>query len=231
MDPKLIDQFLSPILNNQADYTKGNRFFDLEKINNMPRTRLIGNAVLSLFAKISTGYWNLFDPTNGYTAIHANIVRNLPLKKISKGYFFETDILFRLNTIRAVVCDIPIMAHYGNEASNLRISKIIPEFARKHWYNFIKRIFYNYYLRDMSLASIELPIGLLLLMFGILFGGSHWITSIITGKPTLIGTVMLSALSILTGLQFVMAFIGYDISSVPKHPVHNYFKVKTQNDA
>lgn len=220
MDTSLIPYFIEPILSGEADYTKGNRFFDLEEIRSMPGVRLFGNAVLSLISKLSTGYWDLFDPTNGYTAIHADVAKHLPFDKISQRYFFETDILFRLNILRAVVVDVPMEAKYGDEVSNLKISSIIGEFLFKHTRNFLKRIFYNYYLRDLSLASIELPLGLLLLLFGIGQGGYHWLASAQAGVPTPAGTVMLAALPILLGLQFVMAFLGYDISSVPRRPRH-----------
>ena len=220
MDPALIMDFVAPIANGEADYTKGNRFFDLEKVRAMPKVRLFGNAVLSLMCKLSSGYWNLFDPTNGYTAIHADVARHLPFDKISRRYFFETDILFRLNTLRAVVIDVPMDAKYGDEVSNLKISKIIGEFFAKHVRNFSKRIFYNYYLRDMSLASIELPVGLVLLGFGSIYGGYHWMHSAQAGIPTPAGTVMLSALPILAGIQLLLGFIGYDVSSVPVRPVH-----------
>ncbi len=220
MDPALIMDFVSPIVNGEADYTKGNRFFDLEKVRSMPKVRLFGNAVLSLMCKLSSGYWNLFDPTNGYTAIHADVARHLPFNKISRRYFFETDILFRLNTLRAVVVDVPMDAKYGDEVSNLKISKIVGEFFAKHVRNFSKRIFYNYYLRDMSLASIELPVGLVLLGFGSIYGAYHWILSAQAGIPTPAGTVMLSALPILAGIQLLLGFIGYDVSSVPIRPLH-----------
>jgi glycosyltransferase involved in cell wall biosynthesis len=220
MDPSLIQYFVDPILSEEADYAKGNRFFNLEKIGTMPPARLFGNAVLSLMAKLSTGYWDLFDPTNGYTAIHADIARQLPFEKISRRYFFETDILFRLNTLRAVVVDIPMDARYEEEVSNLKISKVVGEFLIKHARNFSKRIFYNYYLRDLSLASIELPLGLILFMFGSLFGGWHWISAVREGTTTPAGTVMLSALPILMGLQLILAFLGYDISSVPRRKMH-----------
>lgn len=225
MDPSLIPQFVGPIITGESDYTKGNRFFDLDEIRAMPRIRLFGNAVLSLMAKVSTGYWDLFDPTNGYTAIHAGVARHLSFEKISKRYFFETDILFRLNLLRAVVQDVPMDAKYGSEVSNLKVSRIVGEFFVKHARNFIKRIFYNYYLRDMSLASIELPVGLFLLLFGLIFGSYHWYHSANLGISTPAGTIMLAALPVLTGLQFVMAFIGYDISAVPRRPRHRYRKM------
>lgn len=226
MDTSLIPYFIEPILAGEADYTKGNRFFDLEEINAMPKLRLFGNAVLSLMTKLSSGYWDLFDPTNGYTAIHAEVVRHLPFSKISRRYFFETDILFRLNTLRAVVVDVPMNAKYGDEVSNLRISKIVGEFLIKHVRNFMKRVFYNYYLRDMSLASIELPLGLVLLLAGTGYGGYHWLESARVGVVTPAGTVMLAALPILMGLQLILAFVGFDIASVPRRPRHKKPRVQ-----
>lgn len=221
MDASLIPNFIEPILTGEADYSKGNRFFDLEEIRSMPKVRVFGNAVLSFMTKLSSGYWDLFDPTNGYTAIHADVARHLPFSKISRRYFFETDVLFRLNTLRAVVIDIPMDARYGDEVSNLKISKVVGEFLFKHARNFTKRIFYNYYLRDMSLASIELPLGVSLLMFGACFGGWHWLLAVREGITTPAGTVMLSALPTLMGLQLVLAFLAYDIASLPRRPIHH----------
>lgn len=224
MDPSLIPDFVAPIAAGVADYTKGNRFFDLETVRAMPRMRLFGNAALSFLTKLSSGYWDLFDPTNGYTAIHRDVAQHLSLDKISRRYFFETDMLFRLNILRAVVVDIPMNAKYGNETSNLRISRIIGEFLMKHSRNFLKRIFYNYYLRDMSLASIELPLGLLMLVFGCLFGSYSWVQSINSGLQTSAGTVMLSALPIIVGLQLILSFLAYDMRATPNRPFHTLRK-------
>lgn len=220
MDPALLPDFVTPIASGLADYTKGNRFFDLEAISAMPRVRLFGNAVLSFMTKLSSGYWDLFDPTNGYTAVHRDVARLLPFDKISQRYFFETDILFRLNTMRAVVIDIPMAANYADEVSNMKISRIVGEFLVKHARNFFKRIFYNYYLRDMSLASLQLPLGVAMVSFGTIFGAYHWIASLQSGQPTPAGTVMLSAMPIILGTQFILAFIGHDIASVPSRPLH-----------
>ena len=221
MDPALIDRFVRPILRGQADYTKGNRFYDLRQIRNMPATRLVGNSVLSFMAKLSTGYWHLFDPTNGFTAIHARVARHLHGQEISERYFFETDMLFRLNILRAVVVDIPMDARYGDETSNLRVSQVLGEFLSKHVRNFGKRIFYNYFLRDMTVASLELLLGSALLTFGVVFGGLRWAQAMASGMATPLGTIMLAALPALVGLQMLLAFVAFDVANVPRRPIHD----------
>lgn len=221
MDPALIPYLIYPILVGEADYTKGNRFFELTEIRAMPVVRLFGNAFLSFMTKLSTGYWDLFDPTNGFTAIHSDVAKNLPFSKISRRYFFESDMLFRLNILRAVVMDVGMDAKYGDEVSNLKVSKVIGEFFFKNIRNLLKRIFYNYYLRDFSVASIELPLGLGLVVFGLSTGAYHWLESARMGVATPAGTVMLAALPILMGLQFLLAFLSYDIAQVPTHSRHH----------
>lgn len=220
MDPALIARFTLPIVRGQADYTKGNRFYDLSQLVHMPKMRLLGNAGLSFMAKLSTGYWNLFDINNGFTALHAKAARCLPFEKISKRFFFESDILFRLGTVRAVVVDIPMHAKYGDESSNLSIGKVVGEFLGKHSRNFAKRIFYNYFLRDMTVASLELVFGLGMLIFGLIYGGIHWVEAVSHGVATPLGTIMLAALPTMLGLQLLLAFIGYDVAAVPRRPIH-----------
>ena len=186
----------------------------------MPRIRILGNAALSFMTKFSTGYWSIFVPTNGYTVIHSNVIRLLPLDKISTRYFFETDMLFRLSTLRAVVYDVPMRPNYGDEKSNLVISQVVSEFYIKHHVNFFKRIFYNYYLRDMSVASIELPLGLLSLVFGVGYGIAAWVDSVRIGIEASAGTVMLAALPVIMGLQLVLSFLSFDMNSEPDKVIH-----------
>ena len=226
MDPALLPQFVAPLLAGDADYAKGNRFFHLDEIHQMPAIRLFGNAVLSFMSKVSTGYWSLFDPTNGYTAIQTRVASHLPLDRISRRYFFETDMLFRLNTLRAVVVDVPMDAFYGDEESNLKITKVLPEFLSKHIRNTLKRIFYNYYLRDLSLASFELPLSLFLIGFGLIFGAYRWWHVMETGVAATAGTVMLSALPLILGVQFLLAFLGADIANQPQKPVFRSFTIR-----
>lgn len=220
MDPALLPRFVAPLIRGEADYTKGNRFWDLREIRQMPLLRRLGNLGLSFMSKASTGYWDIFDPTNGYTAIHAEVASHLPFESISRRYFFETDMLFRLNTVRAVVIDIPMDAKYADEKSGLRISRILTEFLTKHVRNLGKRIVYNYFLRDLSLASLELIAAVSLLTFGVAFGGWHWWQSAAQGDATPLGTIMIATVSVVSGLQFLLAFLGYDIANVPKRPLH-----------
>ncbi|MBD2021111.1 glycosyltransferase family 2 protein [Leptolyngbya sp. FACHB-36] len=220
MDPSLLPKFVIPILNGKADYVKGNRFFDLQLLESMPLIRLIGNAALSFISKACTGYWDIMDPTNGYTAVHAKILRMLPLHKIDKRYFFESDLLFRLSIVRAVVCDMPMKAKYEDEVSSLRINRVLAEFPGKYVNRFFKRIFYSYFLRDFNVGSVELLVGLFLMTIGALFGIYHWYTSNQTGIPATSGTVMLASLPIILGFQSLLAAVSYDVCNVPKRPVH-----------
>jgi glycosyltransferase involved in cell wall biosynthesis len=219
MEPALLPKFVRPLLTGQADYTSGNRFYYPEDVRDMPRVRLIGNAILSFFSKVSTGYWDVFDPTNGYTAIDSRVLAALPLDEIDQRYFFESDMLFRLNTLRAAVVDIPMRAQYADEKSNLKISNIIWPFLKGYSRNLVKRIFYNYYLRDFSIASVELILGVSLFLFGMGFGISEWAQSVATDKTASAGTVMLSALPVIIGFQLLLSFLNYDMRSVPKLPI------------
>lgn len=219
MDPKFIPALIKPILKGQADYTKGNRFFSYEHIGSMPMHRLLGNSALSFFSKVSSGYWNIIDPNNGYTAIHKTALRLLPLEKISNDYFFESDMLFRLNSMRAVVIDVPMKAIYGDEVSNLKAHKVLLPFLAGHGKNFAKRIAYNYFIRDVSFASLEMVFGFLFLLFGISYGGLNWIQYFSSNTYAPGGVVMLSALTVIVGLQLSLSAINYDIQNVPKWPL------------
>jgi dolichol-phosphate mannosyltransferase len=220
MDPSLISDLVEPIFAGKADYTKGNRFDSLTGLREMPGLRVFGNGVLSLMSKLASGYWNVTDPTNGFTAIHRDVLKALPLDMVSKRFFFESDMLFRLSLARAVVWDIPMDARYGDEKSNLSVSRAIIEFPRKHFVNFHKRLFYNYYLREMNAASLELPFGAILWWFGFIFGVAKFQEALVTGVPATAGTALLAAVPLILGFQLVLAFLSADIAAVPKRVRH-----------
>ena len=175
--------------------------------------RLFGNSVLSFLNKFVNGYWHIMDPTNGFTAIHKDTLHKLELDKIDNRYFFESDMLFRLSLVRARVEDFSMQALYADEESNLRIGKILFEFPPKYCVRFIKRIGYNYFLRDFNAGSLQLFMGALLFMFGVIFGSINWLNSVSTGVEASAGTIMLSALPVILGFQLLLGFLNYDIQS------------------
>ena len=185
----------------------------------MPFIRLAGNAILSFMCKASSGYWTIFDPTNGYTAISQRAAALLPMKKISSRYFFETDMLFRLGTFGAVIQDIPMRAVYGEETSGLSVSNVLPSFVLGHIRNFSKRILYNYFLRGFSVASVELVLSLFFLLFGGIYGLSKWVQSVNSGIYASSGEVMLAALPVIIGVQLMISFIGFDMANQPRIPL------------
>jgi hypothetical protein len=143
----------------------------------------------------------------------------LPLDKIEDRFFFEQDMLFRLNTIRAVVLDYPMVAHYDKETSNLSIFKVIFSFPLKYIGRFVKRIFYSYFLRDFNAGSLQLVLALLLLGFGGIFGAIKWIESIASAHPATAGTVLLAGLPVILGFQLFLSFLHFDVTNIPQKPV------------
>ena len=206
MDTSKIQDICKPIITSSADYVKGNRFFDVNAIRKMPKIRIIGNLILSFMTKFSTGLWHVFDPNNGFIAISGDLLRNLELDKIDDGYFFESDLLFRAGLLNARVSDMNLPAIYGDEISSLKIRRVLIEFPIKHLRNTTKRIVYTYYLRDFNLASIELPLGLLLSLFGFGLGTYSWLHGLATTTATETGTLILISMSSLAGLQLILAF-------------------------
>jgi dolichol-phosphate mannosyltransferase len=219
MDPALLEGFVSPILDGRADYTKGNRFHRLRNVRRMPPVRLFGNAVLSFMTKISSGYWQVFDPTNGYTACHRSALRELDMESLSKRYFFESDMLFQLNQARAVVLDIPMVARYEDEPSSLSPARIIAPFMRGHLRNTLKRLFGSYFLRGFSVASVELTISVLALGFGMTYGTYAWWDAYNHDRVATAGTVMLAALPLILGTQLLLSWLHFDVSSEPRTPL------------
>ena len=219
MDPALVPMIARPVLDGRADYAKGNRFHSVWNVRTMPGMRLFGNAVLSFLTKLSSGYWTIFDPTNGYTAIHKEALCRLELANINERYFFESDMLINLGNIRAVVADVPMTASYGTETSHLKIRHIIGQFLGNNLRELGKRLFYTYFLRDFSLASAQLMLGAILFLFGASFGGFHWYESVVSGAPATTGTVMIATLPIILGFQLLLAFLGFDMANEPRMPI------------
>ncbi len=223
MDLAYLAQLVTPILLEEADYTKGNRFTSISHLAAMPKIRIFGNAALSLAAKVSTGYWNVFDPTNGFTAIDSIVARRVTEKRVSKRFFFETDLLYHLGTLRAVVRDVPIPARYGDEVSNLRISAIIGPFALRHVQNFVRRILGQYFVRDFTVATIEMIVGFTFLIFGFSYA-LRWLMTRDPTQAASAGVVMAAALPVIIGVQLLLQALNFDVLNVPSRPLHPYLR-------
>jgi dolichol-phosphate mannosyltransferase len=219
MAPELIPKLIKPLLDKKADYSKGTRFHSLRSLQAMPFMRKLGNSCLSFVSKAASGYWNIMDPTNGFTAINRAALQQMELDKIHQRYFFESDMLFRLATIRAVVRDVPMEAIYADEESGLKIRKVLFEFPPLYIKAFLKRLGYNYFLRDFNVASLEFLVGLILLVFGVTFGGYQWMVSVQTVLYASTGTVMLAVLPIILGFQLLLSAITFDIYNIPTVPL------------
>lgn len=219
MDVDHLPDLLVPLILGQADYTKGNRFRDFQALQMMPAIRRFGNMVLGFLTKAATGYWNLFDPTNGFVAIRSDVLAQLPLDSIDKTYFFETSMLANLYLLGALVRDVPMPARYRGEISNLSIQRSAFEFPIKLVKSFFRRIILMNLIYDFSMASIYILVGLPLLLFGLIFGITKWIKYAALNVPAPTGTVMLPTLSVLLAIQFLIAAIETDLRSTPKVPL------------
>lgn len=221
MDVDHLPVLLQPLIEGRADYTKGNRFRDFKSLQQMPFVRRVGNMGLAFLAKAATGYWNMFDPTNGFNAIRSEVLAQLPFNKIDHTYYFETSMLANLYLIGAVVKDVPMPARYQGEVSSLLIHRILFEFPQKLFATFLRRLVLKNFIYDFSMGTIYLVTGIPLLIFGLIFGIYKWIQYASLGIPAPTGTVMLPTLSVLLSIQLLLSAIEIDLRSVPTEPLSN----------
>ncbi len=219
MDPANIPALVAPIAEGRADYAKGVRFHHRRELKQMPWERLWGNIGLSFLVKAASGYWNILDPTNGFTAIGRTALDLLPLASLSHGFFFESDMLIALARIQAVVVDISIPARYGNERSHLSPVRSLLSFPSHLLRRFCSRILWRYFLLDFNVCSVFMVTGTALLTFATLFGGYHWIKNFVNQVPTATGTIMIAALTFILGFQLLLQAIVLDIQNVPRTPL------------
>lgn len=216
MDPAHIPALLKPIRDGAADFTKGNRFRDLKALRAMPLSRRIGNLGLSFMIKAASGYWNIFDPTNGFTAIRASLLSDVNLNRIHPRYYYETSLINELYYAGAVIQDIPMKARYGSEISGLSRTKTLIEFPPRLLIAFLRRILLKYFLYEFTLASVYLLFGVPLFLYGCVFGVVNYIKYTGLQLPTPTGTIMIATLSIMLGFQFLLSALSYDLNNYPK---------------
>lgn len=212
MDSSHIPNLIKPILQGESDYAKGNRFYSLNLVREMPKIRLIGNVVLSFMSKLSTGFYHIFDPNNGFTAVSSEALALIEFSSVDDRYFFESDMLYQLNVTGMRALDVPMPAIYRDEVSNLRIGHSIFYFFPRHIRNTCKRITLNYFVRDFNVATLQLISGVGLGIWGFIAGMGTWLHSRNTGIPSQPGTIVLVAILSIASLQLLLSFINYDIS-------------------
>ncbi len=215
-----LNDLISPILLGQADFSKGNRFANFEDLTHMPLIRRIGNLGLSFITKAASGYWNVFDPTNGFFAMDGPTLRKLRLDDLHPRYFFESSLLCTLYRVGSVIEDIPMPAKYGEETSSLSEWKTLFEFPPLLFVRLINRIWLRYFVMDFSVASISLIFSFIFLFFGCVWGLNWWYRSIQTGIPATSGTVIIAALPVILGFQLFLQFLTNDVQNIPNKPIN-----------
>jgi glycosyltransferase involved in cell wall biosynthesis len=213
MDVSYFDSMLKAVLEEKCDFVKGNRFFDQKMLQKMPAMRRFGNIGMGFLIKMASGYWNIFDPTNGFFCIHTSLLKRIDFNRISKRFFFESSLLIELYYTGAIIKDIAMPAIYAEEKSNLSIWKTLFTFPPKLFKAFLRRIWLRYFIYDFNIGSLYIFFGVPLFLFGLIFGIIKWIhyASLQTASPT--GTIMIAVISLVLGLQMILAAIQFDVSA------------------
>jgi glycosyltransferase involved in cell wall biosynthesis len=216
MSPDALPALLDAVLERGADYAKGNRFLQRELVHRMPVERIVGNVVLTFLTKLASGYWQIFDPQNGYTAVRASVLRVLPLDRIHPGFFFENDMLVRMNVHNFRVVDVPTPTVYGEEHSHLSIPAVMSTFPLLLLRRFFFRVTEKYVIRDFSPIALFLFLGLASIAFGTILGVCLWLRGYHTGLPTPTGSIILCLLAQVVGFQLCLQAIVLDIQASPR---------------
>jgi dolichol-phosphate mannosyltransferase len=216
----LLPRLVEPLISGEADYVKGNRFRDFDAIRRMPPIRRFGNVILSFLAKAATGYWHCFDPANGFVAIRAEVLAQMPLSRVDPSYFFEISMLCHLYLLGAVVREVPMAARYNGEPSSLSVSRVVRQFPGRLLIALMRRIALKNFVYDFSVMSLELMAGLLFILAGAAYGGYYWIWYASRGLGAPVGTVVLPSLAIMLGFQLLLSAISLDLQAIPRDPIN-----------
>lgn len=198
-----------------ADYTKGNRFYFRGATDSMPANRGLGNTVFSFLTKVASGYWHVFDSQCGFTVVSAAYLRLLDLSRLPADYFFENAMLIELNSLNARVVDVPVSTVYGSEVSGVDVRRVLLTFPPRLIVGGAARFWRKHLLTDFSPIGLLTVSGMLLTVFGVVFGGYHWWLSTASGVVASTGTVMIAVLPLVMGVQLLIQAFSMSVLSSP----------------
>jgi glycosyltransferase involved in cell wall biosynthesis len=213
MDPVDLEKIALPVVRGQLEYAKANRLISGEAWRVIPRSRYLGNAVLSLLTKIASGYWHVADSQSGYTAASREILEQLDLERIYPRYGFPNDMLVHLNVWNARVRDIPSRPVYNvGERSGIKIRKVVPSISWLLLKGFFWRMREKYVIRDFHPLVFFYVLGFLMTLLGLGLGIAEVVLRIL-GNAVSVGTVVLVALLLIFGSQFTLFAMWFDMES------------------
>jgi len=213
MDPAELESLAGPVARGELDYAKANRLFTGQAWQQIPRYRYLGNAVLSLFTKVASGYWHVADSQAGYTAVGLPMLELLDLDRIYKSYGFPNDILVHLNVWNARVRDIPSRPIYGvGEKSGIKVRKVVPRISWLLVKGFFWRMREKYVIRDFHPLVFFYMLGFAMTFLGLALGIFETVLRIM-GHGIPAATIVLVALLLISGSQFVLFGMWFDMES------------------
>ena len=211
MDPADLDTLAGAVARGEVDYAKANRLFTGQAWQLIPRTRYLGNAVLSMLTKIASGYWHVADSQSGYTAVGRDTLALLDLDRIYRRYGFPNDMLVHLNVVNARVRDFPSRPIYGvGERSGIRIRSVAPRIAWLLFKGFWWRLAQKYVIRDFHPLVFFYALGALMTVVGLALGLLVTILRLGWGNDITTPTIVLVALLLVSGTQFTLFAMWFD---------------------
>ena len=213
MDPDELAALVGPVARGELEYAKANRLVSGEAWTLIPRSRYLGNAVLSLLTKIASGYWHVADSQTGYTAISRAMLAQLDLQRIYRGYGFPNDMLVHLNVWNARVRDFPSRPVYGvGEQSGIKLRKVVPRISWLLLKGFFWRLREKYVIRDFHPLVFFYALGILMTVVGLVLGVVEVILRLM-GNEITTPTIVLVALLLISGSQFTLFAMWFDMES------------------
>lgn len=221
MDPDLLHKFLDPIVENKADYTKGNRLLYKEYRQGMSKWRFFGNAILTFLTKVSSGYWKMMDPQNGYTAISKKTIKNLDMESLYNRYGFVNDLLVQLNVNDVRIADIPTPAYYGDEESHIKYSSFIPKTSWLLLRNFLWRLRLKYLILDFNPLAVFYLLGPIALFVGTFGIGWSMYEKLVNSQPLFV-PLTVSLIVFMIGSLFLTFAMLFDMQANADNEIRDY---------